>query len=154
MYVKFIVAFFTLFQCMLDPVGPLPPSKTSPVGPNALVSSLSSKALSGSIFAHFRGSVSPQRPPVPIHAFNHLPYPFPFTLDGYWTLVRPLTLTGASPVVADPLFSLPSHNLLRDGFCPSRREYFTSTDLPVPIYAFKHHSYPFLFPFNAYWTLL
>ena len=61
----------------------------------------------GLILLLFEGPFHINRPPLPLHAFNHLPYPFPFTLDGYWTLVRPLTLKGASPVVAHPLFSLP-----------------------------------------------
>ena len=80
---------------------------------------------------------------MPGHAINYHPCPFSFTLDGYWTLARTLKLSVSSPIGADPLFSLSSHNPLRDGFCLSLRDYFTSTDLPLPVpsFAFKHSPY-------------
>ena len=67
--------------------------------------------------------------PVPAHAFNHPSHPVPFTLDGCWTLIRPLTLSGASPLVANPLFSLPSHNPPRVQFHFPLKDGFSSTDL-------------------------
>ena len=92
--------------------------------------------------------------PMPGHAFNHHQYPFPFTLDRYWAIIRLLTLSGASPVVVKPRFCLLSHNPLRDGFCSCLRDCFTSTNLPVPICAFKHYPHCLSFAFNAHWTLL
>ena len=55
---------------------------------------------------------------VPGHAFNYPSHPFLFTIDECWTLVRSLTLSGASPMGTNPLFSLPSHNLRQADFSP------------------------------------
>ena len=91
---------------------------------------------------------------LPAHALNHYPCPFTFTLDGYWTLVGLLTLSGTSPIGADPLFSLPRTTLERRVLTLFQGIVHHSTVLPVPIGTFKHPPYHFSLSFNAYWTLV
>ena len=124
------------------PSGPLPPSHTSSVGPNPLSQpympprpSHRGVYFDAVIGVHFTSTVLL----VPNHAFNHPLYPFPFTPDGYWALVRPVTLSGASPMAGDPLFYLPTHRPVRNR--------------SVQLFAFKQYLYLFTAS-NTCWTLL
>ena len=92
--------------------------------------------------------------PVPVHAFNHLPYSFVVTPDKYRTLIRLLTLSGASPIGPGPLLSLPSHNPLRDGFCPPlRRTDSAPMTSPHTHMCLQTPFKSFLLSLDAYWIL-